>query len=92
MKNLNNLCKARWTNSIDIPLLVTKMMTEKDVKLKAIFKLEAKSCSKEKNNGSNIEKDNINTNCASDNAPSKQKISKSDINTFPLLILNSSII
>lgn len=59
MKNLNNLCKARWTNSIDILLLVTKMMTEKDVKLKAIFKLEAKSCSKEKNNGSNIEKDNI---------------------------------
>ena len=29
-------------------------MTEKDVKLKAIFKLEAKSCSKEKNNCSNI--------------------------------------
>lgn len=54
MKNLNNLCKARWTNSIDIPLLITKMMTEEDVKLKAIFKLEAKSCSKEKNNGSNI--------------------------------------
>ena len=34
-------------------------MTEKDVKLKAIFKLEAKSCSKEKNNCSNIQKDNI---------------------------------
>ena len=29
------------------------MMTEKDVQLKAIFKLEAKSCSKEKNNCSN---------------------------------------
>lgn len=36
------------------PLLTTKMMTEKDVKLKAIFKLEAKSYSKEKSNCSNI--------------------------------------
>lgn len=29
-----------------------------------------------------IDKDNINTNCASSNAPSKQKISKSDIDNF----------